>query len=196
MKSPRSASSRALLLVGLEDVGGDRQHLLLGHPLRQRRDERVVDEHDPVDLALDEQLGDAVRDRLGVRVRGPVGEADEGAVELAAPERERRAALLADRRASGRSSPRRVSWRSSAKARRITWALNAPARPRSPVSGTSSDGRDVLALLEQRQARAPSPPRARRRRSARASCRRTAASPRCASARGAASPRRRAPSPA
>jgi hypothetical protein len=34
--------------------------------------------------------------------------------------------------------PSEVSWRSSANARRITCALNAPARPRSPVSGTRS----------------------------------------------------------
>ena len=54
--------------------------------LRERRDERVVDEHDAVDLALGEELGDAVRDRLRVRVGGPVGEADVRAGELAAAE--------------------------------------------------------------------------------------------------------------
>ena len=60
-----------LVLVGLEHVGRDRQDLLLCHGLRQRGDEGVVDEHDAVDLALDEQLGRAMRDRLRVGVRGP-----------------------------------------------------------------------------------------------------------------------------
>ena len=42
---------------------------------------------------------------------------------------------LLPRRPSGRPSPP-CSVRSSANARRRIWALNAPARPRSPVSGT------------------------------------------------------------
>ena len=72
------------------------QHVLLGHALRERGDVRVVDEGHAVDLALDEELRDAVRDRLRVLVRRLVGEAHVRAGELAAAEEERRAALLAD----------------------------------------------------------------------------------------------------
>ena len=76
-----------------------------------------------------------MRDRLRVRVRGLVGEPEVLAGELATAEGERRAALLAHRDpADGLPLP--CSVRSSANARRRICALNAPARPRSPVSGT------------------------------------------------------------
>jgi hypothetical protein len=58
--------------------------------------------------------------------------------------------------------PSACSRRSSAKARRITCALNAPASPRSPVSGTISvvaSSRAAAAAA----ARGPSRPRGRRR---------------------------------
>ena len=49
----------------------------------------VVDEDDAVDLFLGVELGYPVRDRLGVRVAGLIGEAGELAGELEAPEAQR-----------------------------------------------------------------------------------------------------------
>ena len=42
---------------------------------------RVVDEHDPVDLSRDEQLGRPMGDRLRIRVPRRIGEPDERAVD-------------------------------------------------------------------------------------------------------------------
>ena len=138
MKSPRSASSRALLVVGLEHVGRDRQDVAVGDALRQRGDEGVVDEHDPVDLLRGVELGrhDA---RSPARPRRPGRRRSR---------RRRRSRLARGRsassgpscrpRASAPSCPRPRERRSSANERRRTWPLNAPARPRSPVSGTIS----------------------------------------------------------
>ena len=194
MKSPRAAPFALVLLAGLEDVLRDREHLLLGHPLDERRDEAVVDDDRPVDLLGGVELGQPVRDRLRVGVGRPVAEAGPGLLELVAAERRASSGPSSPRRATRTSAPSARSSRSSANARRRTWALNAPARPRSPVSGTIatrrtsrrwSSGSPRTDVLGPRGAR-PSAP---------ASGRRTAASPRSAPARGAAAPRRRAPSP-
>ena len=56
----------------------------------------VVDDDDAVDLALDEEVGERLRDGDGVRVDGPVGEVDPGLLDRVAAEAERRAPLLAD----------------------------------------------------------------------------------------------------
>src|SRR5919198_468310 len=56
----------------------------------------VIDHDDPVDLFVGVQLGDAVGDRLRVRVARLVGEADELAGEVEAPEAERTDAAAAD----------------------------------------------------------------------------------------------------
>src|SRR5262245_63400055 len=74
---------------------GDREDLLLRHPLGQGRDEVVVDHEHLVDLALRVELRDRMGDRLGVGVRGTVTETDPRLVDLVAPEPERRGATSA-----------------------------------------------------------------------------------------------------
>ena len=83
----------AFLVVGLEQVLGDRQHLLLGHALHERRLEVVVDHDDAVDLAGDEELGELVRDRLRVAVVGAVAETRPVGRRLEPAKAQRRAAL-------------------------------------------------------------------------------------------------------
>ena len=97
MKSPRSVSASRSSSSVSRISGEIGKHVLLGDLLRERGDVRVVDEHDAIDLALREELGDAMRDRLRVLVRGSIGEADVGAGQLAPAESERRASLLPHR---------------------------------------------------------------------------------------------------
>ena len=135
MKSPRSACDRARRRRRLEQALRDRQHLLLDDPLRERRHEVVVDDDDAVDLLLRVELGDAVGDRLRVGVARAVAEAGP---RLRRPRSAGSAASRRPscrRRASAARRPRSRSRRSSAKASRRICALNAPASPRSPVSG-------------------------------------------------------------
>src|SRR5580765_1544960 len=86
----------ALVVGGLEHVLGDRQHVRHGDALDERRDEVVVDEHDTVDVLVDVELGQPVRDRLRVGVVRVVAEASPLAVELEAREAQRRDALAPD----------------------------------------------------------------------------------------------------
>jgi hypothetical protein len=134
MKSPSSADSRDLV-PALEQLLRDRENVLLDDLLGQRRDEAVVDQHDAVDLLALVQLGDAMGDRLGVVVRGAVAEPDPGLVDLVAAEGQRRAAL-----SPGDEPAHLDALRPQAPVEREgvpeTWALNAPARPRSPVIAT------------------------------------------------------------
>ena len=150
MKSPRNASSRALLVVGLEHVGRDREDVAVGHALRQRRDELVVDEDDAVDLLLGVELGHPVRDRLRIAVRRPVREADEGIARVAAAERQRRAPLLADgdpphRLPLGHERP--------LEGERAADHLAVERAREAAVAGQrhDQDGLDRLALLQERQ---------------------------------------------
>ena len=75
MKSPRSASSRrssSSVSRMSAEIGSTSCSVTRWVSAETKR---VVDEHDAVDLALGEELGDTVRDRLRVAVRRPVGEA-------------------------------------------------------------------------------------------------------------------------
>ena len=96
-------------------------------------------------------------DRLRVRVGRRVGEADERAVE-----RHGRRNVSVERPFFPTPSqrtvcPRAWSSRSSANARRVTCALNAPGE--AAVAGQRDDERrrGLLALLQQRQAHGPEP---------------------------------------
>src|SRR6476659_3146442 len=64
-----------LRVVRLQEVLRQREELLDGHPLDQRRFERVVDDDNPVDLLVRVELGDPVRDRLRTDRRLPRGPA-------------------------------------------------------------------------------------------------------------------------
>ena len=126
------------------------------------RDVGVVDERHPVDLALGEELGDAVRDRLRVLVRGPVGEAHVRAGKLAAAEEERRAALLADG-----DPPHGLALRlqRALERERAPEDLRVERAREAAVAGQrhDRDRLDALALLEEREAhRGRRPPHARR----------------------------------
>src|SRR4026209_1030354 len=108
MKSPSSAASRAsslppsgscsaaprrasLVLAALEQLLRDGKHVLLDDLLGERGNEAVVYEQDPVDFPGLVELGDAVRDHLGVVVRGSIAEADPRLVDLVAAEGQGRA---------------------------------------------------------------------------------------------------------
>ena len=86
----------ALLLVGPQQVLREREDVEDRHALHERRDERVVDDRDPIDLAFREKLGQAVRDRLRVGVPRLIREPGELAEEPIAPEPERACRLAAD----------------------------------------------------------------------------------------------------
>ena len=176
-----------------ERVERDRQQIGDGDALDERRDELVVDEDDPVDLLADVRVGDPVGDRLGGAVVRLVAEPRPGLGEREPAEADRRLRLLADGEELD-LLPFRL---------RLAHQRERPAKHlRVECAGEAAVARDdhdperahVLAPLEQRLAG-----RARRLGGAghqlAASARRTAASPRSASPRGAAAPRRRAPSP-
>ena len=67
---PRGGRDRRLAVLALlgaaEGLGRDRRQLADGDPLHERRDERVVDEHDLVDLLVHVRVGDGMGDRLGI----------------------------------------------------------------------------------------------------------------------------------
>ena len=151
MKSPRNVSAARSSSSVSRMSGEIGQHVLLGHALRQGRDVGVVDDGHPVDLALDEELGHAVRDRLRVLVRGPVGEAHVRARELAATEEERRAALLADG-----DPPHLLAFRlqRALERERTPEDLRVEGAREAAVSGQRDDRDrlDALPLLEEREA--------------------------------------------
>ena len=94
--------SRLLVRFGVgvaagEQVLRDRQDVADRHPLHERRDEGVVDEHDAVDAPVDEGLRERVGHRLGIGVRRPLAEARPGLGNLEPPEPQRRGRLLARR---------------------------------------------------------------------------------------------------
>src|SRR5438309_3444989 len=75
---------------------GNREQVARRYALDECRDEAVVDENDAVDLLIDVQLGDAVRDRLGVGVRRLVREARPLRLDLVTTETQRRRTLATD----------------------------------------------------------------------------------------------------
>ena len=85
------------LLARLEQLLGDREDVLLDHLLHERRDEVVVDDDDAVDLTARVEVGDGMRERLRVVVRGPVAEAGPRLDDLVAAEAQGRDALPAGR---------------------------------------------------------------------------------------------------
>ena len=123
-----------LVLVALEERLRNREHVLRDDALGERRLEVVVDDDDAIDLLLGVELGDAVRDRLGVLVAGAVAEAGPRLVDLVAAEAEGRRTLLSGDE-PGRLDALLAKAPLLANASRRTCALNAPASPRSPVSG-------------------------------------------------------------
>ncbi len=100
---------RALLRVHLRQLAlGHRQQLDVVDVLLQRRDEAVVDEHDEVELAVDEGLRGGRRDRLGVGVGRPVGEAAPRGHHVPPPEAQGAEALAAGRQVDDLVPERRV----------------------------------------------------------------------------------------
>src|SRR6476659_1976069 len=142
---------RALLVLRRQHLCRDRKEILLRHPLRERGDVRVVDEDDAIDLALGEELGHAVRDRLGIGVLGPVREAHERPRELPAAEEERRAPLLADRDPADLLA---LALERALESERAPHDLGVEraGEPAVPGERDDCDSLDRLALLEERQA--------------------------------------------
>ena len=129
-----------------------RQQGLAPDVLGQRRDVAVVDQLDPVELAVDVARGQLLADLAGVGEGGPVGEADVGRRSAPVCGRSGRRRPCGRRR---RSRARRRRSRSSAPRRmpsRMMFVLKAPARPRSPVISRTPDPFFVLALFEHRHA--------------------------------------------
>ncbi len=139
-----------LLLVRLQQILGEREHVLNRDALDERRLEVVVDHDYPIHLGVRVQLGNPVCDRLCVRITGLVREPGELGRELEPTEPERADAPAAH---ANPADPLTFAAQLPVECERAPQDLRVERARKAPVARQRHD-RDVLlafVLLQQRQ---------------------------------------------